>query len=118
MKFILYLYNHLFGNIPGKSIFKWTELNQYISNEVMGWATEGWWFFSRQEQSQRVETGYEAHLATCSTGTGASFPVGKANVHNGDHSPLSGAEFKSNSSSAFPCMSSCVHRDNFISACY
>jgi len=65
----------------------------------MGWTTEGCWFYSRQEPRQRVETGSGAHIAACSTGNGASFPVGKANARNGDHSSLSGAEFKNNSSS-------------------
>jgi hypothetical protein len=51
----------------------------------MGGTAEGWWFYSRQEQRQRVETGSGAHPATSSTGNGASFLVGKANARNGDH---------------------------------
>jgi hypothetical protein len=59
----------------------------------MGWTSEEYWFYSWQEQRQRVETGSGAHL-----GYRGLFPVDKANARSGDHSSVSGAEFKNNAS--------------------
>jgi hypothetical protein len=43
--------------------------------------------------SLRVQTGSEAHPASCTMGTGGSFPGGKAPPGRGpDHSPPSSAE--------------------------
>jgi hypothetical protein len=43
--------------------------------------------------SLRVQTGSEAHPASCTMGTGGPFPGAKARSgHDADHSPLSSAE--------------------------
>jgi hypothetical protein len=83
----------------------------------MGWTSEGWWFYSWQEQRQRVETGSGAHPLRRVPGP-LSLWVKRTRVMVTTHLYLVQSLRIIRALSAFSYMPSCVHRDNFISAHY
>jgi hypothetical protein len=80
-------------------------IREWVAQSVQclatGWTTGRWRFDPRQRRKNFssnlcVQTGYGAHPASCTMGTGGPFPGAKARPrHDADHSPPSSAEVES-----------------------
>jgi len=114
MKFILYLYNHLFDIIPGKSI-----LIQVKSVSILVWAGQprGGGSIRDRCNVNASRTGSGAHPVQRVPGP-LSLWVKPTRIMVTTHLYLVQSLRINRALSALPYMPSYVHRDNFISVCY